>query len=350
MSADGRYVVYESNATNLAAGVTDTNGVSDVFLLDRTTGTTTLVSHQSSNGVVAANDKSVSPFISGDGRYVAYTSSASNLVDGQTAVPPAHTNLFVYDRLTGITALATHSPVSDHAGAGGEESSILVSMSGDGKFLAFATASPDVVQGDYSGYLDVFGYSSSAPVKPVSVQSVLVSDASPQRSMVTSTTVVFSTLVTLPANPVSAFRLTRTGPGGPVGDVTLAVDLSGSTALQTVARLTFSGPLTQFGSLIDGNYTLTVFGSQVSGPGGVLLDGDADGTPGGDSVSALFRLFGDVNGDRAVNGLDMIAFRTAFGTSRRDANYNVALDFDGDGVINGTDLTAFRSHFGMILP
>jgi len=56
---------------------------------------------------------------------------------------------------------------------------------------------------------------------------------------VTSATIVFSTLVTLPLNPAAAFRLTRTGPGGPVGDVTLAVDLSGSTTTKTIARLHF---------------------------------------------------------------------------------------------------------------
>ncbi|HTK73956.1 MAG TPA: dockerin type I domain-containing protein [Gemmataceae bacterium] len=122
--------------------------------------------------------------------------------------------------------------------------------------------------------------------------------------------------------------------------MTLTVDLSGSTATQTVARLTFSGPLTEGpNSLIDGNYTLTILNSQVNG--GVL---------GGDDVSSLFRLFGDVNGDRAVNGLDLTAFRNAFGATSADAGYVSFLDFNGDGAINGTDLAQFRSRFGVILP
>jgi hypothetical protein len=122
--------------------------------------------------------------------------------------------------------------------------------------------------------------------------------------------------------------------------VTLAVDLSSSTATQTIARLTFSGALTEgANSLIDGNYALTVFSSQVNG-----------GLLGGDSVSSLFRLFGDVNGDKAVNGLDLAAFRTAFGTSVGNPNYVDFLDENGDGAINGLDLSAFRSRFGTALP
>jgi len=68
------------------------------------------------------------------------------------------------------------------------------------------------------------------------------------------------------------------------------------------------------------------------------------------SVSSLFRLFGDVNGDRTVNITDLTAFRNAFGATTTDANYQPFLDFNGDGVINLTDLTQFRKRFGIILP
>src|SRR5207253_806127 len=93
--------------------------------------------------------------------------------------------------------------------------------------------------------------------QPARVTSVVVNNGAAQRSRVTSVTVTFNTVVTFAGSPASAFRLTRTGPGAPA-DVTLAVDLTGGTALQTVARLTFSGSLTEFGSLSDGNYALTV--------------------------------------------------------------------------------------------
>jgi hypothetical protein len=156
---------------------------------------------------------------------------------------------------------------------------------------------------------------------------------------VTSVTVTFSGLVSFVGPVANAFQLSRTGPGT-TGNVTLAVDLTGSTATQTIARLTFFGPLTEgANSLIDGNYTLTVFSSQVNG--GVL---------GGDSVTTLFRLFGDVNGDKTVNITDLTAFRNAFGASSTDANYRPYFDLSGDGVINLTDLTQFRNRFGIILP
>jgi hypothetical protein len=85
-------------------------------------------------------------------------------------------------------------------------------------------------------------------------------------------TVAFTGLATLPANPADAFLLTRLGPDGSPVDVTLAVNLSASTATQTIARLTFGGAVTEFGSLVDGLYRLRIFAVQVSGSGH-LLDG-----------------------------------------------------------------------------
>jgi len=84
------------------------------------------------------------------------------------------------------------------------------------------------------------------------------------------------------------------------------------------------------------------------------LDGQSNGgfdSPFGDPAEAEthFRLFGDVNGDNAVNGLDLAAFRKAFGTTSTDAGYVPDFDFDGDGIINGADLNQFRNHFGIIL-
>jgi parallel beta-helix repeat protein len=165
-----------------------------------------------------------------------------------------------------------------------------------------------------------------------------------QRSLVTSVTVNFDRVVTfVGGNPTAAFKLTRVGPGTPNGDVTLTVDLTGSTASQTIAKLTFSGALTEGSattpSLIDGNYTLTVLSNQIQG-----------GLTGGDSVTSLFRLFGDIDGNKTVNGLDLTAFRNAFGTNQGDTSYQPFLDFDGNGAINGTDLTQFRNRFGVILP
>jgi hypothetical protein len=67
-------------------------------------------------------------------------------------------------------------------------------------------------------------------------------------------------------------------------------------------------------------------------------------------AQGLFRIYGDVNGDQTVNGLDFGFFRNAFGTQTGDANYLNYLDINGDGVINGFDFGQFRTRFGTTLP
>jgi Tol biopolymer transport system component len=80
ISANGRYVAYQSLASNLVPG--DTNGTDDIFLFDRKTGTTERIS-VASNGT-EANEFSFEPAISANGRYITYVSVASNLVPGDT--------------------------------------------------------------------------------------------------------------------------------------------------------------------------------------------------------------------------------------------------------------------------
>jgi hypothetical protein len=171
--------------------------------------------------------------------------------------------------------------------------------------------------------------------------AVAVNGGAAQRSRVTQVTVRWDSAVTLPADLSAVFRLTRTGPGGPAGDVALAVDLSGSTVAQTVARLTFSGPLTESGSLIDGNYTLSVFGSRVTGSGGL---------PGvGDTTTSFHRLFGDADGDRDVDALDFFRLRDAFGKAAGTPGYLADFDADADGDVDALDLFRFRNRFGITL-
>jgi Tol biopolymer transport system component len=96
ISTDGRYVTFYSAAANLVAG--DTNGMFDIFMRDRQTGTTTLVSRDSTG--VEGDGDSQYPSISADGRYVAFQSYATNLVAGDTN---GKTDIFVRDRQTGTT-------------------------------------------------------------------------------------------------------------------------------------------------------------------------------------------------------------------------------------------------------
>jgi Tol biopolymer transport system component len=144
ISADGRVIVYTSTATNLI-GAADTNGLRDVFALDRQTGVTTRVSVSSAG--VQANGDSLEPTISGDGRYVAFVSSATNLVAGDTNL---RQDLFVHDR-----QLATTTRVTGAAGQP-DNGTNAPAFSRDGRVLAFTSAATNYVAGDTNATTDVF--------------------------------------------------------------------------------------------------------------------------------------------------------------------------------------------------
>jgi len=147
ITADGRYVAFESDATNLAGAVTDTNGWSDIFLRDRQTATTIRVSIHS-DGTTQGNNRSNSPSISGDGRYVAFESWATNLVaTGGDAFP----DIFVHNRQS-----ATTTRVSvDSAGDEQVGESLSPSISGDGRYVAFQS-NADLVIADSGLFTDIF--------------------------------------------------------------------------------------------------------------------------------------------------------------------------------------------------
>jgi len=177
---------------------------------------------------------------------------------------------------------------------------------------------------------------------PAKVASAVVNGTG-QRSRVTDLTITWNEVVTLPPVPAVAFQLERIGPGGPNGNVSLSVDLSGSTPTQTVAKLSWPADptLTQSASLIDGLYALRIFAAQVTDAAGQALDGDGDGSPGDDFTFNLHRLFGDNDGDRDVDAADFGAFRQAFGSAA-----NLAFDSDGDADVDAADFGQFRLRFG----
>ncbi|MEP6986997.1 MAG: hypothetical protein ABI970_15435 [Chloroflexota bacterium] len=140
ISGDGRFVAFGSYATNLVAN--DTNGHSDIFVHDRQTGQTEIVS-VSSDGV-QANATSLDSVISQDGWFVAFVSGASNLVANYTG------GVFVRDRQTGQTEIVSVS--SDGVQGGG----INPSISGDGRFVTFETLSSSLVANDTNGHSDIF--------------------------------------------------------------------------------------------------------------------------------------------------------------------------------------------------
>ena len=145
ISADGRTVAFSSWASNLVGG--DTNDWADVFVHDIQTGTTSRISVAS--GGTQGNDGSGAPAISSDGRFVAFSSAASNLVDGDTNAQP---DVFLHDMQTGITGRV--SVASNGAEANGPSG--LPSLSADGRYMAFTSNAANLVAGDTNGFGDVF--------------------------------------------------------------------------------------------------------------------------------------------------------------------------------------------------
>ena len=160
ISADGRYVAFASDATNLVAG--DTNGERDIFVRDLQSGTTERVS-VGAGGVQSDNQSdgpgfrggiTFGPSISGDGRYVTFDSIASNLVAGDTNTcefaggqsfedPGECPDIFVRDRTLGTT---TRVSVSS-AGGQANDASTDAAISFDGSSVAFFTSASNLVGG-----------------------------------------------------------------------------------------------------------------------------------------------------------------------------------------------------------
>ena len=153
ISADGRFVVFWSLATTLVPG--DTNEVDDVFVHDRLTGVTERVSVDSRGRQKAADSGGSldvnfgKPAISADGRFVAFASTAPNLVNRDTNNVE---DVFLHDRQTGSTIRISVTPQGGNTFAGGSSPAI----SGDGRFVAFTSTSDDIVPGDTNFQSDVF--------------------------------------------------------------------------------------------------------------------------------------------------------------------------------------------------
>jgi len=145
ISADGRYITFVSYATNLVNN--DTNGSIDVFVHDRITGQTTLVSVSRTGE--QGNRYSSYSHISADGRYITFESDATNLVDNDTN---GEADIFVHDRQTGETASVSVS----HAAEQGNNRSYDPHISADGRYITFYSFATNLVDNDTNYTGDVF--------------------------------------------------------------------------------------------------------------------------------------------------------------------------------------------------
>lgn len=146
MSANGRFVVFNSDASNLVSE--DSNGVTDTFVRDLKTGLTQRVSVNSKG--IAGNDGSyLSPAISADGRFVAFASDADNLVPGDDN---NWMDIFVRDLKLGVTQRVS----VDSAGREANLESYWPAISSNGRFVAFVSYASNLVTGDNNGVADIF--------------------------------------------------------------------------------------------------------------------------------------------------------------------------------------------------
>ncbi|MEE4637497.1 MAG: hypothetical protein V2J42_01995 [Wenzhouxiangella sp.] len=144
ISGDGRFVAFRSDADDLVPG--DSNGSWDIFVRDRVAGTTERVSVSSSGE--QADHHSAEPSISDDGRFVAFRSTASNLVSDDSN---QHADIFVHDRLTGQTVRVGQPPNDESNG-----NSANPAISADGAWIAFESDATNLVDGDTNRTRDIF--------------------------------------------------------------------------------------------------------------------------------------------------------------------------------------------------
>jgi hypothetical protein len=150
ISADGRFVVFESDAVNLSDA--DDDGVFDVYVRDLQSNTTTLVSRQSAAaGGAGGNGDSSGGSISADGRFVAFTSRATNL----TADAGTGLEVFVRDLQTSTTTLVSRQSAADGGGVG-DGNSFTARISADGGRVAFTSRADNLSDDDVDGVEDIF--------------------------------------------------------------------------------------------------------------------------------------------------------------------------------------------------
>lgn len=156
VSDDGRYTVFVSTAVNLFAGQTDANSASDVFLFDRVTGTTSLVSHLAGQPANSGNGASFSPSISADGNFVVFSTDATNFGPTDTN---GKTDVYLYNRVSDTLQLCSHVG-GDVVTASNGNCPFSPSVSGDGTFVLFACDGSNLGFTDTNTQQDLFLFNS----------------------------------------------------------------------------------------------------------------------------------------------------------------------------------------------
>jgi len=195
------------------------------------------------------------------------------------------------------------------------------------------------------------------------VLSVVVGDGTNQRSHVKQVVVTFDGLVDIDNLNSGTFAVRKRNSNFALIATNAVVSVGGSgPSATTVVTLTFSGiNILSNGSLTDGNYDLIINANNISRSGSTALeaklDGDRDGTTGGDfrfgsnaqntvvAADGFFRLFGDARGSGSVDNSNLQLFNTAYRKRVGQTGYNAAFDVKEDGVIDNADLSTFNAQY-----
>jgi hypothetical protein len=197
-----------------------------------------------------------------------------------------------------------------------------------------------------NGYAASLDWIEVVTMPPATVMGATVNGGGTQRSRVETLEVEFSEAVTVDSG---AFEVRNAGTSAVVTTLVSTQLVAGNT----VATLSFSGNETQYDSLKDGRYQLTVYGNKVHAvDSGLDLDGDGDGVAGGNYVFAddFYRYFGDNDCDGDVDMTDFLAFRGSMNKSSGEAGFLWQFDVDNDGDVDMTDFFACRLHMNQSLP
>ena len=316
---DGRFVAFLSWASNLVEN--DTNDEGDVFVHDRKTGEITRVSVSSAG--VQSNDFSCSPAISADGRVVVFFSDATNLVSGDTN---GQRDIFAHDRVTGETTRVSVSTL----GAQSDDWSWSPDVSADGRIVAFDSDATNLVPGDTNGVDDVFVHDRETG----ETTRVSVAQGGAQGNAF-SEDAVLSANGRLVAFESEASNLIANDRNGDLGDIFVHDRETGINTLVNVATDGTPGDNNSFTPSMDADGRIVGFHSWSE----TYIPSDTN-----DAIDAFVH-------DRKTGITTLVSVTTA-GTQANDTSRATSLDEDGrlvafesDSGLEGGDFNGVRDVF-----
>ncbi len=329
ISANGRYVMFLSQATNVVTGVTDNNGQYDAFFFDRVTGTTTLISRALGVPTVTANGQSNPGAISADGNLVLFRSSSTNVVAGVTD-NNGNNDVFLFDRASGTTTLVSRALGSASSTAGGRSNPI--SMSADGSQVLFLSDASNIVAGvsDNNAADDVFLFDRTSNTTTLVSRALGVASATPNNASFAASMTRDGRYVLFDSGATNVVAGVTDNNGGQsdvflfdrtTGTTTLVSQASGAAAA-TANGISYSGVLRA-----DGGQVL--FYSEATD----VVAGITDSNNHGDAF--LF--------DRA-SGKTILISRTRDAPTGTPFNvsYPIAISTNGNHVLFGSDAVNFE--------